>query len=1204
MKKNRIRKIFSKDILRIRSLTLFLISTLFSLSGNAQKTSVTIQKQQIGIEEAFNIIKAQTKVYIMYENQIIDKSIKINVNLEKASLAQALNEICSKVDLKYEILDKHVLITKPRANNSKNPKRNSIVGQILNEAGEPLPGAIVMIVGKQRGAISDIDGNYKVDAESGEVLRYSFIGMENVEKIVGDENNINVVLAFKSHQLEEVEILSTGYQSLQKDRATGSFSYISSKDLEKIPSPNVIQRLEGQLPGVKLSLFSGDRSFTYNNTLKSANSSTHTVGSSEYAINIRGVSTLSGETFPLIVVDGVITEMDLSSINPDDIENITVLKDAAAASIWGVRAANGVIVVTTKKGQNKNKPQVSFSTSFTIAEKPDISYLKTMTSSEMLEYEKELVDRGILTNVSATSYYTAQYMLPEGSRLALKLKSGTITQDEYNQRISELSQIDNRSQISKYFLQKATSQQYNLSVNGGSNTSDYFYSTSYSKENPNAKKDSGQRLTLTLNNNWKLFNWITLSTKFRGSFFSYANNGTTIGSLYPSSGRSLMPYENIADEKGNGISYDRLDPAWTSTLSSIYKDWTYNYLDELNMRNDKQKTNNFSGNVNIIVPLFKGLTSSSLLAIEKSFSRNTIYYDPDSYYFRNIVNYYTYPTATTNSLGISNGGILSRTNTDETNYSFRQQLNYDEVINGMHRINALAGIELRETNIGQSTFSLFGYNKETGLTNSNINYSSTPTYAWVAGATSTSYTTFIYGGYPNQVDKRRRFLSYYGNAAYTLLDRYSISASVRYDDYNNFGVDRKYRATPLYSFGSKWNISRESFMQNAKWVNNLAIRLTYGINGNLSLDTYPFTKIYLTSDSTTGETSAGISATANPQLRWEKVYTTNVGLDFNLFDNRLSGALDYYSKRSRDLLYDSPIGSAYVGTISNTSIRRNSAAIDSHGLETNLNVVTYKDKDWQAIVGMQLSYNTNKVKENIFFKENSYANYYSYYPLGVRLVEGYSTDKLLVYRNAGLDKEGFTQIYDENGGIIKSSTTSITSFKVLKNAGRTTAPYFGGVNLNIKYKQLSLYALATYQFGNVFLKPTINNYVSSTYNARFDVSADIAKRWKSEGDENTTYIPKASSNIYSLNRYIYSDVNVLKGDYIRLREISVSYQLNNELINKVHARSAQISLSVNNLGFLWRANKQGYDPDYISSIGGTSSLPPSKSYVLSLNINF
>ena len=297
------------------------------------------------------------------------------------------------------------------------------------------------------------------------------------------------------------------------------------------------------------------------------------------------------------------------------------------------------------------------------------------------------------------------------------------------------------------------------------------------------------------------------------------------------------------------------------------------------------------------------------------------------------------------------------------------------------------------------------------------------------------------------------------------------------------------------------------------------------------------------------------------------------------------------------------LSASMLGNIGQT-LTRNAAAIDSHGIDANFNVVAYRDKNWDANIGFQFSYNTNKVKANTFFKESNYSSYYSYYPNGIGLLEGYSTDKLFVYRNAGLDQNGLTQIYDENGEIVKSTTTNLTSLKILKNAGHQTPPYFGGLNFSVRYKQFSLNSYATYQFGSVFLKPTLNYYITSMYrNAYFDMSGDIAQRWRKAGDEATTYVPKISSSMYSLNRYKYSDINVLKGDYIRLKQISLSYDLDKALLSKLHVASAQLTFAIYNLGLLWKANKEGFDPDYTSGYS-SYNLPPEKSYMFSLNINF
>ncbi|WP_461629115.1 SusC/RagA family TonB-linked outer membrane protein [Labilibaculum euxinus] len=1208
-----------RKILLTMKLSVFLfLFGILSAQGNEifSQTSLSIHVENTSVEEVLEQIQKQCNYDFIYDYEYVKELKAIDVDFKDASLDNVLYEVLKNTSLDYRVEDKMIVLF-PRENVIPKQKesistpvqqqKKVITGQVTDKDGSPLPGVSVFVKGTTTGVATDVDGNYTLKfSETGGVFVFSFVGMISQEIKYTNQPVLNVTLFQDQSQLGEVVV--TGYQTISKERLTGSFNVINEEKLKETPSLNVVNSLESQITGMQVSVLSGDQTFTYNNTSKTPSSGTRTVGASDYNVTIRGQGTLTGERFPLVVVDGAISEMDMSAVNPDDIASISVLKDASAASIYGVRAANGVIVITTKKGKENQAPTINFSTNIMMAGKPDLSYVATMNSKEQLNYEKELVDRGFIAQLDNSSYYTAQNIVSKGSQLALQLKAGSISEEEYNVQVAGLSKIDNRNQISKYFLQRASSQNYNLSVNGGTDNSNYYYSTSYSKENPNTIGNSGERLTFTLNNYWKLFKKITLSTSFKGTFFDYKKNGISISSLYSSSNTTLMPYDRLADENGTGISYDRYDPTWVSSLGPVYKDWTYNYLDELKNADNTQKVSNYAANIDLKIPLFNGLTGTVFYAMEKSNGTSKSYYNQDTYYFRNIVNYYTYPTASTNSLGITTGGIHSKILTYENNYSLRGQLDYNRIFKDDHQITALAGAEIRETNIGMSSFSLFGYNPDTGLTNTRINYSNTPTYAYVAGYSPTSYTTFNPGGYPDQADKKRRFLSYYSNFSYDYKSKYFLSGSVRYDDYNNFGVDRKYRATPLWSTGIKWNIGREDFMSGVNWISNLGIRATYGVNGNLSLSTYPFTYISISgNDYTTGQEYASVISAANPELKWEKVYVTNLAVDFGLFKGKLNGSLDYYQKNSKDLLYAYPIGAAYYGNIGNGNLTRNIASMKTEGVDFGLNSKLFSDKNWDWNMRVNLSYNTNKITD-ARFKETDYVNYFGYYPQGIGLIKGYANDKLLVYKNAGLDENGLTQIYDENGGVISASTTSITSFGVFKDAGRTTAPFFGSWNTRLSYKQFSFYAMMSYQFGNVFLKPSISQYSTSSYRLQYDLSADIAKRWQKPGDEEITNVPGLNGTALDINysqmRYSNSDINVLKGDYIRLRQVSFSYDFPEALVEKVHLKSAQIGLTVNNLGLLWTANKEGYDPDFIAYPGRIRSLPATKSFLFTLSVKF
>lgn len=1216
-----------KTITRLAGCLLLALFLGCYFSASAQKTP-----SQIPLSEAVKEIEAKFKTQFAYEHGLLDNKFTTRTQLKGKSLEDVLKNVLYPNNLiflyvsenTYSIVERNsafftgmapgnpVATTAPKYATGDDTR--TLRGRVIDENGTPIAYASVWVKGTNQANKTNDEGDFLLPAvKSSSIISISMVGYNSQEIMVGDQFKLFVKLLGGKTMLNEVNIISNGYQTLPKERSTGSAAVIGSKDIELHPQTNLLDRIEGLVPGVQINVLSGDRGFFYQSGSSTATTQvglragTRTVGINDYSATIRGKSTLTGEATPLIVLDGAITELDLSTINPNDVENITFLKDAAAASIWGVRAANGVIVVTTKKGKKNQTPAVNFSTTFTFGEKPNINYYKTMTSAQQLGYEKELVNRGFLSAIPGTDYYSASYLVSPGTYLAQQLAAGTISQSQYNAQVASLSAIDNRSQISKYFYQGEQSQQYNFSINGGSENSNYYYGVSYSRERPTEVRDNGKRLTATFNNSWKLFNWATLSTSLKGSFFNLVNNGMNLYSLYTPSSSTLMPYEQIADANGNGISYDRLNPAYTSTLSSKYKNWQYNYLNELGYNDNTEKDNNYIFNINLKVPIYKGLSASGTYANERTFSAIRTYQSPDSYYMRNILNYFTYPTAISNSLGISNGGYLNEVNTNQNNYSVRAQLDYNYTF-GKHQITALAGTEMRETNAGQNSLGLWGYNTQTGTTNSNINFSSTPTYTYIAGFSPTDVTGFYYGGYPSATDMKRRFLSYFGNAAYTYNNKYIISGSVRYDDYNNFGLDRKYRATPLWSSGLKWNINQEEFLKDVRWIDQLALRASYGVNGNLSLSTYPYTYISLggSADPTTGQTYASLIAPANPQLRWEKTYVTNFGVDFGLFGNRLNGSVDIYNKKSNDLLYSFPTGSAYLG---NTSpfLTRNAASMKNHGIDVGLNGTIFKNKDWDLGAGATFAYNTNKVT-NSYFNQSLYVNYYGYYPAGISYLTGYPTDKLFVYRNAGLDANGLTQIYDHNGNIVKASQTTLSSLSDLKYAGRTTAPYYGGFNTNFRYKRFSLFSQFTYQFGNVFLKPSIQNYITSAYSAKYDLSADIAQRWQAPGDEAKTVVPGLNGTPtqvnYSLYRYQYSDINVLKGDYIRMRQLTLNYQLAGAWMSKFKIKSAQVGATANNLGLLWTANKEGYDPDFTGYVGGQRGLPAARSYTLNINLNF
>ncbi|WP_442591431.1 SusC/RagA family TonB-linked outer membrane protein [Pedobacter sp. AW31-3R] len=1173
-------------------------------------SAANAQGSRISLAQALQLISKKFKTEFAYEHSIIEGKFTSSNNLKSKEIDEVLKSVLYPNNLLFLYLSKgnytivegneksaapasSVIANKANTNNSD---EIFVSGQVVDDSGKPFPGVTLKSDGSNRSLTTDGQGNFSlfVPVEA-KYVSFSYLGYERKEiPLTGQSHRYTVTLNPSSGtNLQEVMVVSTGYQNISPERVTGSAPVITAKQIEQVKTANIIQRLESMIPGVKINITSGDNSFAYGNTQPAINSGTRTIGATDYGMTIRGTSSLRGNAFPLVVVDGAITEFDLSTLNPNDIETITFLKDAAAASIWGVRAANGVIVIKTKGGKNNQAPQISFSTTASVSNAPNLSYLKIMSSSEQIAYEQELVRKSLIVRPNVNAFLGAP--VADVTDLTFQLADGRISQSDYDAQINLFSSRDSRAQIQKYLLQPANNQQYNLSVAGGSTSNTYFYSASYSKERPNAVGNNAKRLTLTLNNTFKLFKTATLSTNVKGSFFNYVNNGIGLSSLFRPSATTFMPYNQLVDDQGNRTSFSSsYYSGWTRNLeASGFLNWNTSYLDEQDNADNTQNVNNYSFTANLNVPIVKGLSANAFYSNERTFGKQKNYYNESTIYYRNLVNSFTpVPVSgkAVNSIGLSQGGgILQQVSSTNNNYTVRGQLNYDNTFAEKHQLNIIAGSEIRQTIEGQGSNTLYGYNTGTGFSKP-VNYSSG--YQTIQG-----YSGAV-GGAPNQQDKTRRFLSYFSNAGYTFDNKYTLSASVRYDDYNNFGVDRKFRATPLWSTGLRWNLAKENFIKSQQWISSLAIRASYGVNGNIANSLYPFTSIGLGDlNYETGLPYAFITSPANPELRWEKTYVTNIGLDLGLFNGRMSATADYYRKNGKDLFYEFPINQTYgVSTLT-----RNSTTLLGKGFDLGLRGILYTTKDWEVNTGINFSYNTNKITDARFVQNSSlFGN-----PAYAAQMAGYPMDKLLVYKNAGLDARGLTQIFDQNGNKV-AAEGNISSLDALTFAGRSSAPYFGSVNTNFRYKRFTLLAIATYQFGSVFLRPTITTFAGGRRGLFYDLNADIAKRWQKPGDEAFTTVPGAAGNAAatSLLRYQQSDINVLKGDYIRLRELSLTYAIPLERFTNI-AKTADFGFSVRNLGLLWRANKEGIDPDFTSGLSSnTLGLPAAVSYNFSLNVNF
>jgi TonB-linked SusC/RagA family outer membrane protein len=1187
----------STCILLIVTLSANLLFAKIASAQTMEEKKITVEFRNVSLSEAIKKVEKLSGFRIAYSPTQVSKYNTVNLSKGTRSVYTVLQILLAATNFNFSQDGKEIIIFQKivpkklvRENSAEAPDilpGVTVRGKVTNEKGEPLAGAAVSVRKTRISKITNAIGEFELNGISSDAVLYiSYIGYLSQELKVEGRTDIVVQLKVAISQLNNVSVtvVSNGYQTVSKERATGSFGVITGKELEETPSTNIYDKLQGKIPGV------------YTDTRRGA--TTNKTGTTP--IIIRGKSTYSSagvDIGPLIVIDGFPyysyqSEDVLNSINPDDIDQITVLKDAAAASIWGMQAANGVIVVTTKKGKNNNaKPSISFSTSLGITGRPRLGTLNQMTSAQYIDLEKEMVTKSIITDPAS---YIYSKNVSQAETALFQYKRGNITLAQRDAQLDSLASVDNTNQIKKYLLQPAATQQYNMSVSGGSDNSTYYLSGYYYTDRPVYQSNINKGWAVTANNSYFLFNKrVTLNAGINYIGSREKSNQAAVNTL-GNGDLGFHRYDNLVDATGAPILYSmRFTPAvLTGYESKGYMNWRYSPVNELNYSNSITNTNVVRVNIGLVGKVNSWLNLEASGNIERRMSDQASYDEPNSYTARNTVNYATSVNSTTGALvyGIPKGGMLTTGILSGRSYSARGQFTINKTWNKIHNLSALGGAEIRQVYYKNTATTLYGYDQSLGT---NAAYNQITSYTMVTGSTNQI-------GNNNSISEiTDRWLSYYSNASYSLLNRYIVSGSVRFDDMNMLGVARNKRAKPFWSTGIKWNIDKEAFMKNVKWLDALSLRATYGLNGAAPRNAVTVSTLTVasTADSYTGQTYATINTPANPNLGWETTRMINYGVDFSTFKRRLSGSVEYYTKRTTDIIYSEPIN----GTYGFTTLVYNTGSTHGHGWDVKISGIPLRGKNWEWSSTFIFSYNTNKVTDA---RLNTVA--VSSITSGTPFV-GYPMDYLFAYRWAGLDSTGQSQVYAADGKTKVGKNTAITDLKALKYAGRTTSPYFGGFQNTFSYKNLQLGIQMNWAMGSVFLRPSADNYpTASTYSGYIGKQKDLAYRWKAKGDELTTNVPGLTGiNSNSLTRYKNADILVTNGSYVRLQQISLGYNLPEKWLRGNIFKSVNLSGVARDLGLIWRANKLGLDPVYQrSSTTVNDNMLPSVNYVFRLSANF
>lgn len=1129
----------------------------------AQSVRVDLDMNNASLTQVLWELEKKTDIVFFYSVDDVSSVKGLNLRYKKASLSEILDKLLNNTNLTYEIKNETVVIRLKKMIEKAVPPvaKRTVKGIVKDQDGEPLPGVSVLVKGTNTGIATDMNGWFElqVDNTPNVVLQFSFVGMRTQERKLGSKNEMIVVLTPTEESLGEVII--TGYQTISKERATGSFSVVSPKAIENKLQTNIMDRLEGQVAGL----------VQYNGN-----------------VNIRGISTVYGNKNPIYVVDGVPYEGDLTAINPNDIQNVTVLKDATAASIYGARAANGVIVITTKSGQ-AGKTRVRYDGSVAFQPLADMDYLKLMNSEELVDLKRDLFN----DYHAKYSALNKRASIDEVTELFYMQENGDITESELQNRLDVYRYRDRRKQVEDELLRTSFTHQHNLAISGGSDKYTYMASVNYVGRKPYNKAQDSDKFGFNLKNSIKFFKWFTTDLGIVGNFGNTNGNNGISGTSLRTSGPS---YQMLRNDDGTPATWrnGRSDYEMDRLQSLGLYDMTYCPLDELDKTNYKTKSAYYKINVGLKFDIMKGLNLHLTYQTENSNSKSHTFKKGDSYYVRDMVVNAAQVDKETGEItyNVPEGNQLTESRSDMSAYTMRAQLNFNRTFKEKHSIVALLGTERRAIKSTSSSAFRMGFDENT------LGYKPADIKQLGIGVKGTESLTGKFSwqdkNYNKFTETEDRYVAFYGNASYTYNERYAATASIRIDQSNLFGTDPKYQWKPLWSVGGSWFMSQEDFLKDVSWLDRLSLRVTYGINGNVSKQSSPYLIIQDMGYSDWKEGfSSSIKSSPNPSLRWEKTAVTNIGVDFSFFRGRLNGSLDYYNRKSTDLL-----GEVKVDITKGTTVLTlNYGSMKNRGVEVSLNSLNLDLRDFQWRTGVNFSYNKNRVIDitNRTTAASTYAN-------SLVNVADRPMYSLFSYRWAGLDPEnGDPRVFDKDGNIVKSSN----DVENMVFSGTTRPPYSASMTNTLNYKGIGLSFMFIYNGGHV-LRDEAAEYLGASIGS--NIYRGALSYWKEPGDENIPGMaPKANRLATAAKKLLWyaSDIHIVKADYIKLRDVTLYYSLPKSWINKARLENVTVKAQVQNLWW-WAANDSGIDPEaYSYSSGrGHRALQDAPTYTLGLSFNF
>ncbi|WP_160714939.1 SusC/RagA family TonB-linked outer membrane protein [Chitinophaga solisilvae] len=1113
---------------RVCLLLLLAMHVLISHAQHLQKI-ISLSAQNRPLAELLTEAGKQAGCKISFPVQEVNEWKEVSIHAVSKPLGEVIRQMLDNTGLDYKTVAGTIVVFKKTSPLLQSGPVVHLQGIVRNENGLPLPYVTVQV--NSSGIITNNTGAYTLrNVPVKAMVRISCVGYDPVSVTADELSGMKeVVLRAGRHNLGVVEV-STAYQRIRPEQSTGAIAAITTKEYESRISTDFLSGIQNKLPGVLI-----------NNDLKFENNA---------LFQIRGLSTISANKQPLIVVDGYPTELSLDAINPNEIKSVTVLKDAAAATIYGVRASNGVIIIERKQAEI-GRTRFALRTTMGITGKENYSTYRLGVNNAKLNYLRDSYKDGADIPVD-WDYYKNRYSIYQpGYEILLDKKAGLITQDQLEQRFAAMGAYDNAADYSRLFLRNAFTQQYDMNISGGTERATYYVSANYTGNRAAKINNSNNRFLLSGRGTYR-FNK-RLSLELTTDYLETSGKVAPVPDFM-----NVYGYERFRDNNGNPAAIFQgsgMNPVFNDSIKKLglYDNLAYPLID-VNEISDLNKSVNNKIIANFSYQIGHGFSLRFGGIYENSRNDLKHYASERSSEARQYVNQYAEQGPTGIIFNIPMGGYINQTGINTLSYTLRAQLDYNKVISNQHSFNFILGAENRKVTTESSSSATFGYNDQT-LLQLPVNYGRIFTGYWVSpfagGNPRLSYERLFNKGFTDD-----RFVSGYFNGVYAFRGKYSVSGSVRIDQSNLFGTDPKYRYKPLWSMGAAWNIDQEKFLHNVRWIDALKLRAAYGFNGNTSKASIPQIVAKYASNLRTSpaSTSLDLASMENAALRWEQTQNLNAGLDFR-FVGRIYGSLDYYLRQSKDLLASSQIDP----TKGASSAVLNAASIRNDGVELNLHADWISRRGFNWNTGLAISRNINKVQA--LYVNNKQ---FSYNFLSNNYVVGYPVGAMFSYRYAGLDTTGLPLMYDVNGKIKRPGYGVLDEgFNDLVYNGNSIPAITAGLSNRVDIGNFYVYCMIDYYGGFKTRVPSPSVYATRPLEGSENY-------FRKPGDEKTTDVmglyPYAIYNNYHTYVYNYADKYVVNGAYFVLRDVTVSYDFRKvKKIRQMGFSSFELKLQASNL---------------------------------------